>query len=352
MVTKGDYLARFESAIAGHLGVKHAIAVSSCTSGLMIVHKAMNLTGSVVVPSFTFMATISSLVWAGLNPIYADVDPRTTNLDVASAEAAIDADTTAIVAVHNFGAPANIAALEALAKKRGLKLIFDAAHGFGAKYGGVPVGGQGDAHVYSLSPTKLLIAGEGGIVATNDDSLAARVRIGREYGNSGAYDTAFPGLNARMPEFSAILGTASLANLENAAACRNSAVSRLKERLANVRGIEFQYVPSTDRSSYKDLSLVIGPEFGMTRDELARALDAENIDTRKYYDPPAHRQTAYRQFVRSSSSLANTDMLAARSLSLPIWSHMPDDVIDAIGGAIEKVQHSASAIQQRTTRNP
>ncbi len=349
MVTKGENLVKFEKAVADHLGVKHAVAVSSCTSGMMLVHRALNLTGSVIVPSFTFMATVSALVWAGLRPIYADVNGRTTNLDPKSAEGAIANDTSAIVAVHNFGAPAEIDALEALARKRGLKLIFDAAHGFGAKYRGVPVGRQGDAHVYSLSPTKLLIAGEGGIVATNLDEVAERVRIGREYGNSGAYDTAFAGLNARMPELSAVVGLSSLTKLEAAAVRRNQVVERLKARLKSVHGLEFQNVPPEDRSSYKDMSLVVHPEFGMSRDQLARALEAENIDTRKYYDPPAHRQTAYRQYSRPGDHLPQTEALSANSLSLPIWSHMPDEVTDLIGLAIERNQRAAAKIMEVST---
>src|SRR5260370_29694263 len=217
MVTKGRHLRAFEEAVAAHLGVRHAIAVSSCTTGLMLTYTGLGLTGDVVVPSFTFMATVSALVWAGLRPVFADVDAKTTNLDPKAAEAAITPHTTAIVAVHNFGNPADIDALQALADRRGLKLVFDAAHGFGARFRSVPVGPQGEANVYSLSPTKLLIAGEGGIVATNNDDLAEKIRIGREYGNNGNYDSLFAGINARMSEFNALLGLHSLRLLEVAA---------------------------------------------------------------------------------------------------------------------------------------
>ena len=221
MVTKGEHLKTFEKAVREHLGVKHAIGVSSCTSGLMLTYRGLGLTGDVVVPSFTFMATVSALVWSGLRPVYADVNPGTTNLDPAAAEAAITPQTSAIVAVHNFGNPAEMDALWDVARRHGIKLIFDAAHGFGALYRGKPVGSQADAHVFSLSPTKLLITGEGGIVATNNDDLAEKIIMGREYGNSGNYDSAFAGLNARMPEFNALMGLHSLARLEDAAATRN-----------------------------------------------------------------------------------------------------------------------------------
>jgi dTDP-4-amino-4,6-dideoxygalactose transaminase len=337
MVTKGKYLRAFEDAIASHLNVKHAVAVSSCTSGLMLTYRGLGLAGDVVVPSFTFMATVSSLIWSGLNPIFADVNPHTTNLDPSAAEAAITPQTSAIVAVHNFGTPAEIDALKAVAQKHNLKLIFDAAHGFGALYQGKPVGNQADAHIFSLSPTKLLITGEGGIVSTDDDRLAEQIRMGREYGNDGNYDSAFAGLNARMPEFNALMGLYSLKRLESAAQSRNETANYYQEMLGRLPGIEFQQVCSGDRSSYKDFSITVDAEtFGLSRDQLALALGAENIDTRKYYEPPAHRQLAYKQFY-NGSQLPNTELLSARSLSLPMWSQMEQDVATGICEAMQRI---------------
>lgn len=345
MITKGEILRTFEKAVREHLGVKHAVAVSSCTSGLMLTYRGLGLTGDVVVPSFTFMATVSALVWSGLRPVYADVDPQTTNLDPAAAEAAITPQTSAIVAVHNFGNPAEIDALQEIATRHGLKLIFDAAHGFGALYQGVPVGRQADAHVYSLSPTKLLIAGEGGIVATNNDDLAASILMGREYGNSGNYDSAFAGLNARMPEFNALVGLHSLERLEEAAQTRNQSVEMFQEMLGILPGVGFQAVRPGNRCSYKDLSVTFDPgEFGLSRDELALALAAENIDTRKYYEPPVHRQSAYRHFY-TGQPLPNTEMLASNSLSFPMWSNMEPEVVSGICAAVKRIYQNRAAVR-------
>ncbi|MEK6299765.1 MAG: DegT/DnrJ/EryC1/StrS family aminotransferase [Acidobacteriota bacterium] len=354
MVTKGRHLLDFEEAVAKHLGVRNAVAVSSCTSGLMLTYKCLGLTGEVVIPSFTFMATASALVWAGLRPVFADVDFHTTNLDAEAAEAAITPDTSAIVAVHNFGNPADLEALQALADRRNLKLICDAAHGFGALYNGKPVGSQADAHVFSLSPTKLVIAGEGGIVATNDDELAGRIRMGREYGNDGKYDSAFPGINARLPEFNALMGLHSLRRLEAAARRRNAIALLYRGTLSDLPGIAFQHVRETNRHSYKDFSVTVDEQaFGLSRDGLALALDAENIDTRKYYDPPVHRQTAYKRFGSAADLLDNTDLLAARSLSLPMWSEMSDEtalgICRAIGRIHEFAGQIAAALKQSTT---
>jgi dTDP-4-amino-4,6-dideoxygalactose transaminase len=309
----------------------------------MLAYRCLGLTGDVVVPSFTFMATVSALVWAGARPVFADVDLETHNLDPAAAEAAITPNTSAIVAAHIFGNPADIEGLQEVAHRHGVKLVFDAAHGFGALYHGAPVGPQGDVQVYSLSPTKLLIAGEGGIVATNDGDLADQVRWGREYGNSGGYDSAFAGMNARMPEINAVMGLHSLRRLEEAARRRNALVSLYRKELGRLPGIGFQLIRAGDRCSYKDFSITVDPDaFGLTRDELAAALAERNVDTRAYYDPPVHQQTAYRQHW-DGRPLPNTDRLAERSLSLPLWSRMDDELVRGICRAVSAIHQQRSS---------
>jgi len=348
MVTKGKYLAAFERAVAQYVGTKHAVGVSSCTTGLTLAYKAADLSGEVVVPSFTFMATVHPLAWCGLAPVFADVDPDTWNLDPASAEAAITPRTSAIVATHVFGNPADVERLEAVARRAGVKLLFDAAHGFGALYRGKPVGSHGMAEIFSSSPTKLLVTGEGGIVATNDAEIARRVEVGREYGNPGNYDTEFPGLNARMQEFSAILGLHSLQMLEDNAQRRNQLVQIYRQELQDVGGIYFQKVDPRDRCSYKDFSIrVVEAEFGLSRDMLVKALRAEGVDTRNYYDPPVHLHTAYRHVgERYRGRLPATERLAKECVSLPIFSHMPPETVHRICEAIRRIQRHSAAIRK------
>jgi dTDP-4-amino-4,6-dideoxygalactose transaminase len=338
-LTKGEYLREFEVRIADYLGVKHAVGVSSGTLGLLLTYHGLALKEEVIVPSFTFMATVHPLVWLGARPVFVDIDRGTWNIDPARVEAAITPRTTAIVAVHNFGNPAPIAELESIASRHGLKLVFDAAHGFGALHERRPVGRFGIAEVFSLSPTKLLVAGEGGIVATNDDKLAEHIRVGREYGNPGDYGSDFPGVNARMPEFNAALGIRSLAMLEENAIGRNRLVAAYREALDTLPGITFQEIAPEDRCSYKDLSITIDEKsFGLGRDELARALQAENIDTRKYHDPPVHRHKTYvNQLGEQIDPLTVTNDIAGRSLSLPIWSHMRLDMVERISDAIHAI---------------
>jgi dTDP-4-amino-4,6-dideoxygalactose transaminase len=352
IISKGPHLLTFEKMVGEHLGVKHAIAVSSCTTGLMLTYKCLGITGEVIVPSFTFMATVSALIWAGLRPVFADVRPETTNLDPAAVEAAITKETTAVVAVHNSGNPADIDALHELTERHGLRLIFDAAHGFGSLYQGKPLGGQGDASVFSLTATKLLAAGEGGIIATNDDALADKVRVGREYGNDGNYDSVFAGLNARMPEFNALLGQFGLLKLEFASRSRNLTAQLYQERLSRLPGVSFQKVRDADRSSFKDFSIIIDAQsFGLSRDELALALARENIETRKYYDPPVHRQSAYVRYVPEDARLPNTDMLSSGILNIPIWSDMDNSIVNGICAAIASAHEYAEEIKNALSEN-
>ncbi|MBV9217708.1 MAG: aminotransferase class I/II-fold pyridoxal phosphate-dependent enzyme, partial [Acidobacteria bacterium] len=335
-LTKGPWLEELEERAAQQLGVRHAVAVSSCTTGLMLTHKCLELSGEVIVPSFTFMATVSALVWAGLTPVFAESDPATKNIDPSSIADKISSRTSAIVAIHNFGNPAAIVELSRIAERAGLSLIFDAAHAFGTRYNGQAVGGQGAAQVFSMSPTKLVVAGEGGIVATNDDSLAGRLRLAREYGNDGKYNTVLLGMNGRMPEPAAMLGSESILLLDKAVSNRNKYAAYYRERLGELSGISFQLIREQDICSYKDFCITVDAnEFGVTRDELAAALLRSEIDTRAYYDPPAHLQSAFLPFV--SGPLPATERLSKECLSLPMWSVMDESVLDRICDAIEAV---------------
>jgi dTDP-4-amino-4,6-dideoxygalactose transaminase len=335
MLTKGSNVRHYEEEVAAHLGVRHAIAVSSCTSGLMLVYRSLP-PGEIIVPSFTFMATVSALVWAGHSPVFTDVDRATMNLDPDALEWAVTQRTRAVLAVHNFGNPADITRLEDFAAHHRLQLLFDAAHGFGASYGGVAVARHGMAQVFSTSPTKLVVSGEGGIVATDDDDLADFVRAGREYGMAGGYDSLFPGISARMPELSAIVGRKSLGVLAAAVARRNEVAAHYRAQMGQLPGIGFQSVLPGSRSAFKDFAITVEPSAsGLSRDVLASALTAEGIDNRSYYSPPVHRQTAY--LPERQTCLPNTEWLADNILCLPIWSEMPDDVVSTISHALTRI---------------
>ena len=338
IVTKGSYLARFEREVARLLRVDHAVAVSSATSGLMLALQALAVQGEVVLPSFTFMASASAVVWNGLTPVFADCSPQTWNLTAEAAEAAITPHTTAIMAIHVFGSPADRAGLEALARRRGLALIFDAAHAFGSRCGGEPVGGGGDAEVFSTTASKLVVTGEGGVVTSRRGDLAERIVICREYGNAGEYDAAFAGINARLSELAALLGIAALPGLEGDIEHRNALAKRYRAALAQLPGLAFQQVDPGCRSSYNYFAVLVGEEFGLSRGALARALEAENIETRRYFDPPVHRQQAYRRYA-SGLSLPATDRLSAQALVLPMYAALTVNDVDRTCDAIARIHH-------------
>jgi dTDP-4-amino-4,6-dideoxygalactose transaminase len=376
-LTKGPFVERFEQAIAKRLGVRHAVAVSSCTVGLMLVYRGLDLAagscrsrrslaeacpvaameplsrfgvarsgsrtepmGEVIIPSFTFLAAPAAIAWNNLRPVFIDVDPRTTNVVPQQVRAAITPRTVAIAACHNFGNPCDVPALEAVAAEHGLPLVIDSAHGFGASVHGRPVGAGGTAQVFSLSPTKLLVAGEGGIVATDCDCLAHFVRLGREYGNDGSYDALFPGVNGRMPELSAAMGLASLDILDRVSARRNQLADLYRKELSELPGIGFVEIAAGSRSSYKDFSITVDPtRFGMSRDALRRALASRGIETRAYYDPPCHRQVAFEHFHDRMRSLPVTEMLAARSVALPMGGHVDEAIVAEVCETIANAKH-------------
>ena len=347
-LTKGKHLQSFEEDAAHYLGARHAVGVSSCTMGLLLLYRGLGLSGEVIVPSFTFMATVHPLPWVGAEPVFVDVDEKTWCLDPVQVEAAITERTTGIVAVHTFGNPAAIQRLQEIATSYALKLVFDSAHAFGSLYRGSRVGRFGNAEAFSLTPTKPVVGGEGGVVATEDDELAAFVRTAREYGNSGNYGSDFPGLNGRLAEFNALLASRSLEDLEGTVSARNRVASLFREALAGVHGIRFQEIHEQDASTIKDLSVVIGEEtFGLSRDHLATALRADNIDTRKYFDPPVHLHNSYAQSREAAGNrLAVTERLSRASLSLPLWPGLDDEMVERICAVIKDVQANSRAVAQ------
>ncbi len=342
MLTNNRQVERFERLAAEHLGVAHCVAVSSCTAGLMLTLRCLELRGEIILPSFTFFASAHAAVWNGLEPVLADCDAETFNIDPEEVRRAITPRTSAILGVHIFGNPAPSAELEAIARKYGLQLVFDAAHGFGSRAGGRSVGGAGDAEVFSLSPTKLLVAGEGGLVATNREELARRLRAARNYGDAGTYDCEVLGLNARLTEMQAALGIAGLGGLEARVERRNRHAALYETRLAAQPGLAFQRIGDGCRSSRKDFAVLIEEgAFGVSRDFLHAALARDNVETRKYFDPPLHRQRLYRDCRRGE--LPNTESISRRALSLPIYSSLATATVDAIAGRILEIRDLALA---------
>ena len=333
-LTNGARVREFEEAVAMYLGVPHCVAVSNCTSGLILVMQALGLAGEVILPSFTFYATAHSVVWNGLTPVFADCDPRTFCLDAEAVLAQSSSRTAAVLAVHMFGNPAPVDQLEEVSNKLGVPLIYDAAHAFGSRTQGRRIGSFGVAEVFSFSPTKLLVAGEGGLISTQDASLAELLRAARNYGDGGGYDPRLLGLNARMSELHAALALRGMEKIDCRVLRRNEIRMRYEHKLASVPGIRFQHIPSGSYSACKDFSILVDPEaFGNSRDWLAVALERENIETRRYFWPPVHRQALYRH-IWDGRALPATDFVSDHILGLPIYSNLTDEDVDKVSEAI------------------
>jgi dTDP-4-amino-4,6-dideoxygalactose transaminase len=335
-LTNGPLVAELEAAVAEQQGVTHAVAVSSCTTGLILVLQAIAPDGPVIVPSFTFSASAHAIVWNGLQPMFAECDPDSFQLDVADARERAAGSAGAVLATHVFGAPCPADLVEALGRVRGVRVVFDAAHALGARLGGQAVANYGAAEVFSLSPTKPVVAGEGGLVLTNDPAIAEHVRVGRDYGNPGDYDTRFVGLNARMSEFHAATALESLEVMEANLRRRHEQVAVYQKLLGEVPGLRFQHVPAEDVSTYKDLTVSIGADFGLDRDGLVTALLAEGIETRCYFSPPVHHQTAYRGWI--GAELPVTEAVARSVVSLLVFAQLTDTDVEAIADAVARVQ--------------
>jgi dTDP-4-amino-4,6-dideoxygalactose transaminase len=344
LITNAENVGKFEAAVAERLQVEHCVAVSSCTSGLMMVLRALGLTGEIIIPSFTFFATGHAARWNGLTPVFADCLPDTWNVDPADVERRITDRTSALLIVHLYGNPANVEALSQIAKRRNLKLIFDGAHAFGSQYRGRPIGQFGDAEVFSLSPTKLLVAGEGGLVTTNDATLAKAIRGMRNYGDTGSYDPEWLGMNARMSEFNAALGLAGLPDVDERVRRRNQIAKMYTDLLSSLPGLRFQSVHPSDVNTYKDYSIHVTPDqFGIDRDELAEGLLAENIETKKYFYPPMHMQRLYKSFHDAGPNrLQITEEVTGGILSLPIYESLPDSTVETVARAIHRLAHSVA----------
>jgi dTDP-4-amino-4,6-dideoxygalactose transaminase len=339
---RGPVVQEFERVLAERFGVDHVVAVCNATLGLEIVTRAAGVTGEVIVPSFTFVATAHAMQWQGLTPVFADVGSGSHLIDPQSVESLVTPHTSAVIGVHTWGMGCPTGELEAIADRHGLSLFYDAAHAIGCTHEGRPLGGNGRAEVFSFHATKYVNAFEGGAVATNDEVLAARVRNMVNFGFEGADRVTSVGTNAKMSEVSAAMGLTSLES-EEAFAAHNRVIWEVyRDALDEVPGVSLVEYPAGERNSHQYVVAEVGDETPLSRDALVAALQAEGCMARRYFYPGVHRMEPYASLSPMASRwLPRTEALAARVLVLPSGTAMSESSASRVGSLMARacVEH-------------
>jgi len=354
LTNDGPYLKQLEQRISQLVEVRRCIAVCNATVGLEIAIKAAGLAGEVIIPSFTFIATAHALEWQQITPVFCDINPATHNIDPSRVEQLITERTTGIIGVHLWGRPCDVEALQDIASRHKLKLLFDAAHAFGCSYNQRMIGNFGNAEVFSFHATKFLNTFEGDAVVTNDDELAAKIQLMRNFGFAGYDIVSSLGTNGKMSEVSAAMGLTSLESVEKFVAANYRNYKEYRQQLAEVPGVSVLAYDQDEKCNYHYIVLEIDEgALGITRDQLDDILWAENVLTRRYFYPGCHRMEPYRtRYAQASLSLPETEKLAARVLCLPTGSAVGSDEITAICDIIKFVTGEGSAVKERMLKQP
>ncbi len=343
----GPFVKEFERRIGDLIGVKHCVLMCNATIALEIAIRALDLRGEVIVPSYTFVATAHSLQWQEITPVFCDMNPGTYNIDPAKIEGLITPRTTGIIGVHVWGRCCDTVAIEDIAKRRGLKVMYDAAHAFHCSSRGRMVGGFGACEVFSFHATKFLNSFEGGAVVTNDDALAAKMRLMRNFGFAGYDRVVYPGTNGKMPEICAAMGLGSLESMDSIITINRRNYGVYCDNLKNVNGLEVINYPETERNNYQYIVVEVDPDRCLlSRDEIIAALHAENVLARKYFWPGCHQMEPYRSyFPNAGLLLPNTERVAARIMVLPTGQSVESQDITKICGIIETAVKNADSVR-------
>lgn len=340
LANNGPLVREFEARLAELAQVEHCVTTANATLGIQIAVKAAGIEAGdeVIVPSFTSPATAHALHWTGVVPVFCEVDDTAT-ADPEHVRSLIGPRTRAILGVHVFGRPCHIDELTALAAEHGLILLFDAAQAVASTYRGRPVGGFGQAEVFSFHATKYLNSFEGGAIVTDDADLAERARAMRNLGLDDAREPVMCGINARMTEAGAAMGLTSLESMERFLAVNRRNHSLYEKGVAGLPGVRLRGQAPGERANFQYVVIEVDEAVaGVHRDEVDAVLTRNNVLSRKYFDPGCHEIEPYlsRPSVHTPLPLPRTEALCRRVLSLPTGTGVGPAQIAAICAVIRE----------------
>ena len=349
LTNNGPYVEELEWKIAKLLGVRHCIAVANGTLALQIAVRAAGLTGEVVVPSFTFVATAHALEWQYLKPIFCDINRYTHSLDVRMLEKRISPRTTGIIGVHVWGEPCDIEGLSELASQRHLQLLFDASHAFCCSHRGKMIGNFGVAEIFSFHATKVFNTFEGGAITTNDDLLANKSRLMRNFGFTDYDNVVSIGTNAKMTEVSAAMGLTGLESLDDFVLANQRNYHCYRKHLKPIQGVTLYPILEDEKRNYQYVVVEIDDCISrMTRNAVIRLLHAENVLARRYFYPGCHRMEPYRsKYPGIRATLPETELVCSRLIVLPTGTAINQTDVDAICTLLSFIVGNGSRIMTR-----
>ncbi len=339
MLAHGKEVEAFEREFAGYLGAKHGIAVTNGTAALDVALKALKIgPGDEVITSpFTFIASANSILFQGAKPVFADIDPKTFNLDPNEVLERINEKTKAIIVVHLYGQPADMKAFSEIAEDHKLYLVEDCAQAHGAEFDGRKVGTFGDIAAFSFYPTKNMTTGEGGMVVTNDDELAEKARLIRNHGQTKKYLHEELGYNLRMTNIAAAIGRVQLRKLDEWNEKRIKNAKLLTDGIKRIGGLTPPYVDPRVKHVFHQYVIRVEDEFPMSRDELAQKLREKGVGTGIHYPMPVHHQPFYQKLGYPEEICQNAVEASKRVLSLPVHPSVSREDVEYILQTLEEL---------------
>jgi dTDP-4-amino-4,6-dideoxygalactose transaminase len=353
LTNDGPLVKEFEQRIADYVGVRHCVAMCNATVALEIAIRALDLKGEVIIPSYTFVATAHALQWEEITPVFADMDPRTHNIDPAAIERLVTPRTSGIIGVHVWGRPCDTEAIELVASRHRLPVIYDAAHAFACSRRGQMVGGFGACEIFSFHATKFLNSFEGGAVTTNDDDLAAKMRLMRNFGFAGFDTVIYLGMNGKMTEVCAAMGVSSLENIDNIIAINRRNYEAYRDGLRDLPGVAIIDYDPAEHNNYQYVVVEVDPNIAaLNRDELVAVLHAENVLARKYFWPGCHRMEPYRSLQPNAGLLlTETERVGSRVIVVPTGETVTSDIVGRICALIRTAFAEAPNVRRALDAN-